>query len=74
MITEKIIPLVEAIIDRKYIIVDNQNHKYTELGLYKGNEVNVLKTNDRSLILAVGASRYIISQKVAKKIMVVWNK
>ncbi|MCL2064311.1 MAG: FeoA domain-containing protein [Candidatus Cloacimonetes bacterium] len=70
MINENLIPLSKAVINCKYKIVDNPNQKYFELGLYNGSEINVFKTNDRNLVIAVGASRYILPQKVAKDIMV----
>jgi len=70
MKNENIITLSQALIKCKYRIVDNPNQKYFELGLYIGSEINVFKTNDRNLIIAVGASRYIIPQYIAKNIKV----
>ena len=67
---ENTIPLSDAVIDRNYRIVDNPNQKYFELGLYNGGEIFVLKKNDRNLVVAVGASRYIIPRKVANTIVV----
>jgi len=68
---ENTIPLSDALINNNYKIVDNPNQKYFELGLYNGSEVYIFKTNDRNLVIAVGASRYIIPKKVAKHIMVI---
>ena len=67
---ENIISLSMAEIDTEYKIVKNPNQKYFELGLYVGSEVRVLKKNDRNLVLAVGAARYIIPLTVAKMIEV----
>ena len=68
---ENTITLSQAEMNCKYRIIDNPNQKYFELGLYNGSEINVFKTNDRNLVIAVGASRYIIPKKVGKEIIVI---
>jgi len=55
-----------------YSIIENNDKKTVEMGIYTGTTVMVQK-NDRSepnIVVAVGESRYIIPRDLAKKILI----
>jgi len=66
----KKISLAEATHDCIYQIVENKQQKYMELGLFKGSKISIFQATNRLLVIAVGASRYIIPRMVAKNILV----
>ncbi|HCX73218.1 MAG TPA: hypothetical protein DHM37_05825 [Candidatus Cloacimonas sp.] len=64
--------LCEAEVGRKYVVVDNPDHKIMEMGVFNGCVITVHKNNpsDSNIIIAVGESRFIIPKPTACRILI----
>ena len=69
---ERCISLEQGNEEKEYQIVCNPHRKSSELGLFNGNTIRVVRNHDfqNNIIVAVGESRYILSKDIAKSISI----
>ncbi|MDY6915435.1 MAG: FeoA family protein [Candidatus Cloacimonadota bacterium] len=64
--------LCEAEVGKKYVVMNNPDHKIMEMGVFNGCVITVHKNNqgDNNIIVGVGESRFIIPKPTACRILI----